>query len=248
MVDSDIDSWYDWERGDDSDMHGTDTGARRNVRLMGSDSLPNVMTDDGYKGSYRSNGMIRYGAVPKSDRSGTEVRFINPAIYAETLNNEELEHDVEIQVKVSSKNDGPVLVNCGDSVKMTDMMSALSVNNDVGTAYVDHAGDQGSAQETYRCYSFNTSSPSTISTTCGIVRSKSVTSCTPSCRVEGRCKVANSLDNNDELCSARQADTEVQRYPVQLWYCVDINRAILCLNYSNGMSERKIVTRYLDTW
>ncbi|XP_076241346.1 uncharacterized protein LOC143183606 [Calliopsis andreniformis] len=203
MVDSDVDSWYDWRQGDDfNEMH---RGRNANdVQLMGSDRYNHLTTDSNRKGSSQSNGLIRYSTTPTSSISGPEVRFINPAIYAETLNDEDEEHEVQIRVKVSSNDSGQIEGNCGDFTEVSDVMSTLSIKNDLATSYVNHAGDQVLAQETYRCYSLN--SPTTpTSFESGIVRSKSVISCKPSSRVERRCKIAGRAETNDELCSARYA-------------------------------------------
>lgn len=216
MVDSDVDSWYDWRQGDDfNEMHRErGTGVRNDVRLRGSDRFDRVTSDDSQKERSRRNGLISYSMTPTSSKSGPEVRFINPAIYAETLNNEDEEHEVEIRVKVSSKDNGQQFEgNHGDFTEVNDIMSTLSIKNDLSTSFVNHAGDQASAQETYRCYSLN-SPPTPASLESDIVRSKSVVSCRPSNRIERRCRIAGKADNNDELCSARKLDSEVQRYSV----------------------------------
>ena len=216
MVDSDVDSWYDWRQGDDfNEMHRErGSGVRNDVRLRGSDRFDHVTSDDSQKGRSRRNGLNSYSMTPTSSKSGPEVRFINPAIYAETLNNEDEEHEVEIRVKVSSKDNGQRFEgNHGDFTEVNDIMSTLSIKNDLSTSFVNHAGDQASAQETYRCYSLN-SPPTPASLDSDIVRSKSVVSCRPSNRVERRCRIAGRADNNAELCSARKLDSEVQRYSV----------------------------------
>lgn len=204
MVDSDVDSWYDWRLGDDlNEMHhGRNVNVSNDAHLIGSDRFNHLTTNDKRKESSRSNALTRYSTTPTSSTSGPGVRFINPAIYAETLNDEDEEHEVEIRVKVSSKDNGQIGGNCGDFTEVSDVMSTLSIKNDFATSFVSHAGDQASAQETYRCYSLN--SPATPgSLESGIVRSKSVISCKPSTRVERRCKIAGRADNDDELCSAR---------------------------------------------
>ncbi|CAK9827452.1 hypothetical protein ANTRET_LOCUS5141 [Anthophora retusa] len=220
MLDSDVDSWYDWKRGDDTNEMYTRTNLNtRNV----SGCSKNFISDDNLRVNPRSNGLICYGAVPTSSRSGTEVRFINPAIYAETLNDED---EVEIRVKVSSKDDGQIVANCGDTAKMNDMMSTLSINNHMTTPFVNHAGDQGSAQETYRCYSLN--SPDTsASLQSGVARSKSVTSCRSSNGIEKRCKITteNRADNSNELY--RQLDPEEQRYVINGHRIVQVSTSSL---------------------
>ena len=214
MFDSEIDSWYDCKRGDDLNEMQTvnDAENRNDVCPFSCDRSKNFATDDFERRSSRSNGLIRYGTIPASSRSSTEVRFINPAIYAETLNDEDIEREVEIQVKVNPKNDGHPIRNCGDSAGMSDMMSTLSINNDLAASFMDHAGDQGSAQETYRCYSLN--SPTTsASLQSDIVRSKSVTSCKLANRVERRCKIAERTGNSYDVCFTGQIEPEVeQRY------------------------------------
>ncbi|OAD60254.1 hypothetical protein WN48_06104 [Eufriesea mexicana] len=213
MFDSDTDSWYDWKRGNDiNEMHGVNNAETRNsVCMISSDRLKNFPSDDGERRTSRSNGMIRCDAIPASSRSNTEVRFINPAIYAETLNDQDVEHEVEIQVKVGTKNDGIVVANCGDSAEMCDMMSTMSLNNDLAASFMNYAGDQGSAQETYRCYSLN--SPDTsASLQSGIIRSKSVISYGAPNHIERRCRITDSADNSKERCCSRQIDSEVQRY------------------------------------
>ena len=213
MFDSEIDSWYDCQRGDDMNETVNDAESRNDVCLLSRDRSKNFLaSNDGEKRSSRSNGLIRYGTeVPASSRFGTEVRFINPAIYAETLNDDDIEHEVEIQVKMNPKNDRHPIRNCGDSAGMSDMMSTLSINNDLAASFMDHAGDQGSAQETYRCYSLN--SPTTsASLQSDIVRSKSVTSYKLANRVERRCKIAERTGNSYDVCSTEQTEPEVQRY------------------------------------
>lgn len=209
MFDSDTDSWYDWKRGNDiNEMHaGHNAEARNSVRMIGSDRSKNFASDDGQRRTSRSNGMIRCDTIPTSSRrSSTEVRFINPAIYAETLNDQDLEHGDDVRVKVGTKNDGLVLANCGDSAEMSDRMSSMSINNDLGASYMDYAGDQGSAQETYRCYSLNSPGAS-ASAQSGIMRSKSVIS-----YPERRCRVTESADDSKERCCNTQIDPEMERY------------------------------------
>ncbi|XP_033349901.1 uncharacterized protein LOC117233577 [Bombus vosnesenskii] len=212
MLDNDVDSWYDCKRDDINEMHSVnDAEARNGVCLISSSRWKNVASDDSRRrtGTSRSNGTIRCGTIPTSSRSGTEVRFINPAIYAETLNGEDVEHEVEIEAKVGSRDDERFARNCGDSAGISDMMSTLSINNDLAASFMDHAGDQGSAEETYRCYSLN--SPTTCaSLRSGIVRSKSVTSCKHSNRIERRCKIADRADNSYDLCSTRDIEWKMQ--------------------------------------
>lgn len=229
MVDSDVDSWYDWRQGDDFNEMRREkgTGARNDVRLRGSDRFDRLTSDDSQKGRSRRNGLTGYSMTPTSSKSGPEVRFINPAIYAETLNNEDEEHEVEIRVKVSSKDNGQQFEgNHGDFTEVNDIMSTLSIKNDLSTSFVSHAGDQASAQETYRCYSMN-SPPTPASLESDIVRSKSVVSCRPSNRVERRCRIAGRADDNDELCSARKLDSEVQRYKLNGHRVVQVSTASL---------------------
>ncbi|XP_017882407.1 coiled-coil domain-containing protein 34-like [Ceratina calcarata] len=211
MVDSDADSWYNWKGGDDiNEMHtGNNAKTRSGVSLTSCDRSKNIASDVCQKEASESNGLIHYDEIPSSSRSSIH-RYINPAIYAETLNDEDVEHEVEIRVKIGSKNDGrQIVANCGDSAEINDMMSTLSIDNDMAASYVDHTGDQNVSQETYRCYSLNL--PTTSMPT-GVVRSKSVTSCTPTNRVERRCRIAGTAEDNDELRSPRQIDSEVQRY------------------------------------
>ncbi|XP_071867995.1 uncharacterized protein [Bombus fervidus] len=214
MFDNDVDSWYDCKRDDINEMHSVNDAETRNgVCLISSSRWKNVASDDSERrtGTSRSNGTIRCGTIPKSSRSGTEVRFINPAIYAETLNGEDVEHEVEIEAKVGSRDDERFVRNCGDSAGISDMMSTLSINNDLAASFMDHAGDQCSAEETYRCYSLN--SPTTCaSLRSGIVRSKSVTSCKHSNRIERRCKIADRADDSYDLCSTRDIEWKMQRY------------------------------------
>lgn len=212
MLDSDVDSWYEWKREDDfNETHSA--MSTNDMQLIGSRSLSHLQSDDYRKEASTRNGLICYDATSTGSGFNPEVRFINPAIYAETLDNEEDEQqEVEIRVKVRSKEDGRI-GNHGDFTQMTDMMTTLSVNNDLTTSIVDQAGDQGSAQETYRCYSLN--SPTTFSSyKSDVMRSKSVISCRPSDRVERRCKIVDMAIDNDQLCSVRQINSEVQRYIV----------------------------------
>ncbi|XP_076759162.1 uncharacterized protein LOC143428286 [Xylocopa sonorina] len=204
MFDSDVDSWYDWKGSDDiNEMYKTKSG----IRLTGSTNFP---SDDAQKEGSRTNGLIHCHGIPTSSRSDIH-RYINPAIYAEKLNDDEVEQEVEIRVKISSKDDGRVIANRGDTAEMNDTMSSLSINNDLAASCVNHAGDQCSTQDTYRCYSLN--SPTTsASVQSGVLRSKSVTSCTASNRIERRCRIADRIENNDELCSSGQIDSEVQRF------------------------------------
>lgn len=217
MFDNDVDSWYDCKRDDINEMHSVnDAEARNGVCLIGgSNRWKNVASDDSQRrsGTSRSNGTIRCGTIATSCRSGTEVRFINPAIYAETLNGEDVEHEVEIEAKVGSRDDERFVRNSGGSAGISHMMSTLSINNDLAASFMDHAGDHGSAEETYRCYSLN--SPTTCaSLRSGVVRSKSVTSCKHSNRIERRCKIADRTDNSYDLCSTRDIEWKMQRYLV----------------------------------
>ncbi|KAK9298136.1 hypothetical protein QLX08_008452 [Tetragonisca angustula] len=208
------------------------------------DRSKNFATDDFERRSSRSNGLIRYGTIPASSRSSTEVRFINPAIYAETLNDEDIEREVEIQVKVNPKNDGHPIRNCGDSAGMSDMMSTLSINNDLAVSFMDHAGDQGSAQETYRCYSLN--SPTTsASLQSDIVRSKSVTSCKLANRVERRCKIAERTGNSYDVCFTGQIEPEVeQRYTFNGHRIVEVSSSISSMRMSkDGPNESGAVKK-----
>ncbi|KOC65524.1 hypothetical protein WH47_00494 [Habropoda laboriosa] len=228
MLDSDVDSWYDWKQGDNTnEMYtGSNDNTKNGVQLISSDCSRNFISDDSPRGNSRSNGLICYGGMPTSSRSGPEIRFINPAIYAETLNNEDVEHEVEIRVKVSSKDDGQIMANCGDSAKINNMMSALSIDNNLTTPYVNQAGDQVSAQETYRCYSLN--SPGTsASLQSSVARSKSVTSCRSSNGVERRCKIAreHKTDSSNELY--RDIDTEEQRYTINGHRIVQVSTSSL---------------------
>ncbi|KAF3428671.1 hypothetical protein E2986_02203 [Frieseomelitta varia] len=236
MFDSEIDSWYDCKRGDDLNEMQTvnDAENRNDVCLFSCDRSKNFATDDFERRSSRSNGLIRYDTIPASSRSSTEVRFINPAIYAETLNDEDIEHEVEIQVKINPKNDGHLIRNCGDSAGMSDMMSTLSINNDLAASFMDHAGDQGSAQETYRCYSLN--SPTTsASLQSDIVRSKSVTSCKLANRVERRCKIAERTGNSYDVCSTGQIEPEVeQRYTFNGHRTVEVSSSISSMRISKS--------------
>ncbi|XP_003703222.1 uncharacterized protein LOC100882665 [Megachile rotundata] len=211
MFDSDIDSWYKWKRGDD--INNTCTGinayAMNGVRLTNSGPLNHSQSNNHLRETSSSNGLLRYDPISTSSKLGSEVRFINPAIYAETVNNDDEEQEVEIRVKVSSKKDGQI-GNHGDFSQMSDMMTTLSINNDLATSFGDHSGDPNSAQETYRCYSLN--SP-TASYKSEVMRSKSVTSCRPTTRIERRCKIIDIGDKDDRMC-ARQINSGEERYVV----------------------------------
>nr|XP_033334292.1 eukaryotic translation initiation factor 3 subunit A isoform X2 [Megalopta genalis] len=214
MVDSDSDRWYDWKRdGFIETLNGPNVNASNELRLAGQRDSP------------LNNGLIQRTATPPSSRSSAEVRFINPAIYAETLNHEDEEREIEIRVKVSSKDNGALAEgNFGDSPEMSDIMSTLSIKNDLATSFEEHAGDQASIQDTYRCYSLNSPGPSLDN---GPSRSKSVVSCRPSNRVERRCRIVGRADGNDELCSARLLDSEVQRFTLNGHRVVQVSTASL---------------------
>ncbi|XP_076285702.1 uncharacterized protein LOC143211692 [Lasioglossum baleicum] len=218
MVDSDADRWYDWKRDNFNQMlNGGDVNVSSDMRLAASDRSNPLTYNDSHKD-------ISNGLIPSSSRSGAEVRFINPAIYAETLNNEDEEREIQIRVKVSSKDHGATMEgNCGDSSEMSDIMSTLSIKNDLATSFEDHVGDL-SAQDTYRCYSLNSPVASLEN---GPLRSKSVISCRPSNRVERRCRIVGRADGNDELCSARLLDPEVQRYTLNGHRVVQVSTASL---------------------
>lgn len=215
MVDSDADSWYNWKRDDDiNEMHAGNNakaGSGGGVRLTSADRSKNFLSDVRRKDTSETNGLIHCDEIPSSSRSSIH-RYINPAIYAETLNDEDVEHEVQIRVKIGSNDDRrQIVANCGDSAGINNMMSTLSIDNGVAASHVDHAGDQNLAQETYRCYYLN--SPTTsASIPAGVNRSKSVTSCTPANRVERRCRIVDTAEDNDELRSSRQIESEVQRY------------------------------------
>lgn len=214
MVDNDADRWYDWKRDNINEMlNGGDINASSDLCLAAPNRSSYSTCNDDQKESSRSNGLIHRNAIPESSRSGTEVRFINPAIYAETLNDEDEEREIKIRVKVSSKDNGaPMEGSCSVSSGISDVMSTLSIKNDLATPFENHVGDHASAQSTYRC-SLNSPVASLES---GPLRSKSVVSCKPSNRVERRCRIVGRADGNDELCSVRLLDPEVQRYSLNL--------------------------------
>nr|XP_031836094.1 stress response protein NST1-like [Nomia melanderi] len=226
MVDSDADRWYDWKRDNVNEMlNGGDINASSDLCLAAPNRLSYSTCNDGQKESSRSNGLIHHNAISSSSRSGAEVRFINPAIYAETLNDEDEEREIKIRVKVSSKDNGaPMEGSCSDSSGISDIMSMLAIKNDLATPFENHIGDQALSQNTYRCYSLNSPVASLES---GPLRSKSVVSCRPSNRVERRCRIIGRADGNDELCSARLVDPEVQRYTLNGHRVVQVSTASL---------------------
>ncbi|KZC07177.1 PREDICTED: stress response protein nst1-like [Dufourea novaeangliae] len=225
MVDSDADRWYDWKRDNFNDLlHGRNVNAGNDARLTGPDQFNRSTYNDSQEGNFCSNGFVNHAAIPGSSSSGAEVRFINPAIYAETLNNEDEEREIEIRVKVSSKDNGlPIEGNCGDSTEMSDVMSTLSIKNDLDASFANHAGDQASAQDTYRCYSLHSSG----SLESGPLRSKSVISCGAPNRVERRCRIVGRADGSDKLCSARLLDPEVQRFTLNGHRVVQVSTSSL---------------------
>ncbi|XP_076180844.1 uncharacterized protein LOC143153465 isoform X2 [Ptiloglossa arizonensis] len=234
MVDSDADSRYNWKRDDFNESHRERrVTAMNDVRLTGSNHLNRLTFNDSQKRDSQSSGLILNTAVPTSSRSGTEIRFINPAIYAETLNNEDDEREIQIRVKVSSKDSRPIEGNYGDSTGKSDIVSTLSLKNNLPTSFVDHAGDQVSAQETYRCYSLN--SPTT-SLESDLQRSKSVTSCRPSNRVEKRCRISGRTNDGNEVFSVNQVDSEVQRCILNGYRVVQVSTTSLS---SISISENK---------
>lgn len=143
------------------------------------------------------NGLCNYNNRPISSRSGSEVRFINPAIYAESFDANE-----SVEVQAGSSRSGLITdANCGDFT-LVDQLSALSIHEE--SSDTDFIKDQQpNLSDTYRCQ-FDTSPTSSFML---IDKSKSVT------KVKRRCVITGKTESQyQETSDGSQA--EVQRYSV----------------------------------
>ncbi|KAK2575085.1 hypothetical protein KPH14_008815 [Odynerus spinipes] len=167
----------------------------------------------------------------KNSSSGPEVRIINPAIYAESINTEDSEEettDIRIRVDRTSKikiidngttNKRFVEANCGDTAATTNALSSLSLKEAFVASPTDFAGDQVSSPETYRCYFPTSNAPSSIDAS-SARRSEFAGDAVKSVsRVERRCRIGEKTNDDsqgfvaNDFLSARQNDQpEVQRY------------------------------------
>ncbi|KAG7211015.1 hypothetical protein KM043_016378 [Ampulex compressa] len=246
--DNDIDSRHEWKRGEGRTEFFCDN-VPKGIKSTGAFSFDRSIVSSSSekidRTRYQPNGLVQCSAKPKSSRSGAEIRFINPAIYAESLDNDDKECEFKVQVKVHSKHDvkGSVCnqqmteTNCGDSKAMTNMLSSLSINNDLANS-IDYMGDR--IQDTYRCYSI--SSPSTTSPLeSSTMRSKSLMSSQPTVRYERRCRIGDAVYVDDSLCDEKKIPPEIQRYTLNGHRVVQVSATSFS---STSLSENRFsITR-----
>lgn len=162
--DSDIDSWY---------------LKQDHFRRTGSSTLSSSISKfDNSPHTYNQS-------IPKSSRSGTEVRFINPAIYAESTTDRD-EPNLIVEVRCGDSNDNDI----------ENGLSALSVNDQESSRSHGDQSDLNAASDTYRCQS-ETSRTSTLTLT---NNSKSITRLIRRCAITGSSKVyENDQADDDEV-------------------------------------------------
>nr|XP_046469008.1 coiled-coil domain-containing protein 34-like [Neodiprion pinetum] len=202
--DSDIDSWYLMK---DEIVHPP----CKNLRSKFNDPEHNgARISNGYSAaSHRSQ-----NAEQKSSPSSTEVRFINPAIYAESLTPSNGFAENVRTSRTSTDEEATVVVEVryGDSNGLADGLSTLSVNEDSpsigeGDAPSDQV-DLGAA-DTYRCSSqSDTSRTSTLTLT---NNSKSVTRLVRRCVIDGSSKIYDDGDTAADQEDVHRFSTNCRR-------------------------------------
>ncbi|XP_046737365.1 vicilin-like seed storage protein At2g18540 [Diprion similis] len=203
--DSDIDSWY--LRKDEIVQT-----SHKNLRSKFNDPGHNgIRLSNGYStASHRSR-----AGEQKSSGSSTEVRFINPAIYAESLTpSNGFTESVETPCSTSTDEEATVVVEvrCGDSNGLADGFSTLSVNeNSPSIGDGDAPSDQVDlgAADTYRCGSeSDTSRTSTLTLT---NNSKSVTRLVRRCVIDGSSKIYDEGDTAVDQEDVHRFSTNCRR-------------------------------------
>lgn len=120
-----------------------------------------------------------------------EIRFINPAIYAESLTHSDPSTEEDVTRVV-------VEVRCGDSGDLVEDISNLSIAADEEIIRDSAAGDVGDrlTTDTYRCNGSEISGTSTITLT---NNSRSVTRLVRRCSINGLRENCDSKDAEDEI-------------------------------------------------
>ncbi|XP_035730205.1 inner centromere protein-like isoform X1 [Vespa mandarinia] len=176
----------------------------------------------------------------KSSSSGPEVRYINPAIYAESLNNEDDEEETtNIRMRVGRTNKTKILdnvgankrfieVNSGDTATRTaNMLSCLSLKEGLVPSPNDYADDEIASPETYRCY-FSTSTSSIDKSSAG--HSESIFNIKPIShrRVERRCRIDDktSSERQRSLTNVLVTDDRQKYQPEVRRYIINGHRVV----------------------
>ncbi|XP_029163856.1 coiled-coil domain-containing protein 34 [Nylanderia fulva] len=176
--DSDVDSWKTESDSNESDQ--------REIGLV----------------DHRANYDRTQENVAKTSSSGPEIRYINPAIYTESVGEEE--HDDVTQIHRSDENDR----YCNGNIINTNHDDSESSTIDLPSMKnaIEHPVQNGTGRSTYRCYS--TSLPDTaLSSESFTVRSVDDQSCRRTARIERRCKinsVSTNVDQNEETTKRDQ--------------------------------------------
>ncbi|KAI4474481.1 hypothetical protein M0802_015585 [Mischocyttarus mexicanus] len=186
--------------------------------------------------------------LKSSSSSGSEFRFINPAIYVESLNTEDNEKEIttNIRIGIDRTNNKTKIFDNGDANDCrffevdnndetkrtaTDMLSTLSLKKALASSRGDLATDDIFSPETYRFY-FSTSSTGSSIGTCSARHSESVVNAKPiSHRVERRCKIANDeiikRDHRSVLSNGMIVDKEMDQSSAQAQrYVLDGHRVV----------------------
>ncbi|XP_018308067.1 coiled-coil domain-containing protein 34 [Mycetomoellerius zeteki] len=123
----------------------------------------------------------------KNSSSSSEIRYINPAIYTESINEEKSENDSEQEGYCNG--DSIDTNRCDFNASTIDLLSVVAKDAMSADHINEHLG-----QSTYRCYSTSfpdATLPLEPSTTRSMISSRSNT------RVERRCKIGSvSIDQN----------------------------------------------------
>ncbi|XP_043684216.1 coiled-coil domain-containing protein 34-like isoform X1 [Vespula pensylvanica] len=200
----------------------------------------------------------------KSSFSGPEVRYINPAIYAESLKIEDDEEEtMNIRIRVDHTNKTKILndagtskrfieINSGDTATRTaDRLSSLSLKEALVPSSGDFAGDEIASPETYRCY-FSTSSATSSIDKSSARHTESIVNIKPvSHRVERRCRITDKTNNDHQRSSSNDFDIndrqkhqpEVQRYIMNGHRVVHISTASIGSSKASQMVEESSLAR-----
>ncbi|XP_043487982.1 reticulocyte-binding protein 2 homolog a-like [Polistes fuscatus] len=207
----------------------------------------------------------------KSSSSGSEFRFINPAIYVESLNTEDNEKETttNIRIGINHTNNNTKILNNGDAndcrfvefdsgdgiKKTTDMLSDLSLKKAIVSSRGDLATDDISSPETYRCY-FSTSSTASSVGACSARHSESIVNVKPvSHRVQRRCKIVNDeiikrdqrrpFSSNGMVVGKEvdQPEAQVQRYILNGHRVVHISTTSISSSNISQMDDEPLMAR-----
>ncbi|XP_015605051.1 inner centromere protein A isoform X2 [Cephus cinctus] len=171
-----------------------------------------------------------------STESGPELRFINPAIYAESL-----EDGDEVEPGATSKHhsiksedsSSRFRTNCGDS-QFADCFSTLSINEESGA---DCYNDQQNPRETYRCANSLSATSSTFT----------LTNQSKSSRVERRCAIGDGEKIKNGFLNGVRADndTSVNSQPDIQRYTVNGQRRVMHYS-STSLSGSTVSEQHLS--